>query len=83
LKLATRRTTGMTGHLGFRLALPFAVFLGIAEVVRKPIDQRPLTLIIGILFGVTVLGFASSLSAHHIGPSPTSGARGGAEASSE
>ena len=139
----------MTGHLGFRLALPFAVFLGIAEVVRNwgdwgfwpfwvvdyiaagllawawqtarhrrppaltrlagawgftcamfymsffghvaeiqnpdhgPIDQRSLTLIIGILFGVTVLGFASTLKARHIEPSPTSGTRGGAEASSE
>src|SRR5262245_15144820 len=137
----------MTGHLGFRLALPFAVFLGIAEVVRNwgdwgfwpfwvvdyiaagllawawqaarrnrphapsllagawgftcamfymsffghleelqhadhgPIDQRSLTVIIGILFGVTILGFASALNARHA--SPTGGTRGGDEASRE
>jgi peptidoglycan/LPS O-acetylase OafA/YrhL len=134
----------MTGHLGSRLALPFAVFLGIAEVVGNwgdwgfwpfwvvdyiavgllvwawqaarrnrpnapsllagawgftcamfymsffghlgdlqrpdhgPIDQRPLTAIIGILFGVTVLGFGSALKARPVGPSPSGGTGGGA-----
>lgn len=129
----------MTGHLGFRLALPFAVFLGLAEVVRNwgdwgfwpfwvvdylavgllawgwhaarrgqpgassllagawgftcamfymsffshlaglespdhgPIEQRSLTVIIGILFGVTVLGFASTLNARHVGASQSGG----------
>jgi hypothetical protein len=125
----------MTSHLGFRMALPFALFLGVAEVVRNwgdwgfwpfwvvdyiavallvwgwraagsrpassvgvlagawgftcamfymsffghleslarpdhgPIEQRSQTLIIGILFGITVLGFVSSLkAARGVGP---------------
>ena len=126
----------MSRDLGFRMALPFALFLGVAEVVRNwgdwgfwpfwvvdyiavalliwawragrsrhvsgvsllagawgftcamfymaffehleslerpdhgPIEQRPLTFIIGILFGVTVLGFASSLAAARREPLP-------------
>lgn len=129
----------MTGHLGFRLALPFALFLGIAEVVRNwgawgfwpfwlvdyiavgllawgwhaarrsrpgalsllagawgftcamfymsffghladlerpdhgPIEHRSLTVIIGILFGVTVLGFACTLNARYVGASRSGG----------
>jgi hypothetical protein len=88
----------MSRNLGLRMALPFALFLGVAEVVRNwgdwgftcamfymaffehleslerpdhgPIEQRPLTFIIGILFGVTVLGFASSLAAARREPLP-------------
>jgi len=33
-----------------------------------PIDRRALTVIIGILFGVTILGFASTLNARREGP---------------
>jgi hypothetical protein len=121
------RSADMSGHLGFRMALPFALFLAVAEVVGNwgawgfwpfwvvdyiavalllwgwhaarsgqpsgvsllagawgftcamfymaffghledlerpdhgPIERRPLTLIIGLLFAITIVGFASSL----------------------
>jgi hypothetical protein len=35
----------------------------LASPDHGPIEQRSLTLIIGILFGITVLGFVSSLKA--------------------
>ncbi len=57
----------LAGAWGFTCAMFYMAFFAHLESLevpeRGPIDQRPLTVIIGILFGVTVLGFASSLVA--------------------
>jgi hypothetical protein len=55
----------LAGAWGFTCAMFYMSFFGHLESLGRsdhgPIQQRPLTLIIGLLFAVTVVGFASSL----------------------
>ena len=57
-----------------RLALAFGTFLAVGELVRNwgdwqwwpfwvvdYIEQRPLTLVIGVLFGLSILGFLGAV----------------------
>ena len=57
----------LAGAWGFTCAMFYMSFFGhlenLASPDHGPIEQRSLTLIIGILFGITVLGFVSSLKA--------------------
>ncbi len=74
-------TSALAGAWGFTCAMFYMGFfahlesLGVPE--RGPIEQRPLTLIMGILFGVTVVGFASSLAAAKGDPVPPQGREAG------
>lgn len=67
----------MTGHLDLWLALPFALFLGIAEVVRNWGDWGfwPFW----VVDYVTVLGFANTLNARQVGASRSAGGNEGPE----
>jgi hypothetical protein len=64
----TRRPGGATllaAAWGFTCAMFYMSFFGhverLGQAGRGPIDERPLTAAIGLLFAVTVVGLASSL----------------------
>ena len=56
----------LSGAWGFTCAMFYMSFFShlaaLDQPDRGPLDQRPLTLIIGILFALTIAGFAASLA---------------------
>jgi hypothetical protein len=57
----------LAGGWGFTCAMFYMSFFSHLEIIEQPdhgpIEQRPLTLIIGVLFAMTIVGFASAIIA--------------------